>query len=77
MLMDIKLSKVHLSKNLQSGGFLCNMSGKKLIRGLAIPLGRDNLPGLVSNLASHAINKFERKRSEKVAWKGFTLLISN
>ena len=28
---------------------------------LAIPLARDNLPELVSNLASNAINKFEKK----------------
>ena len=47
---------------------------------LAIPLARDNLPGLVSNLASNAINKFERKISGKGAvrtGKGFTLFILN
>ena len=28
---------------------------------IAIPLARDNLSGLVSNLTSNAISKFERK----------------
>ena len=40
----------------------------------------DNVPRLVSNLASNAINKFERKISEKEALraeKGFTLFVSN
>ena len=38
------------------------------------------MPGLVSNLTSNAINKFEREISGKGAvraWKGFTLFISN
>ena len=35
--------------------------GKKVITDLAIPLARDNLPGLVSDLASNARNKFEKK----------------
>ena len=54
--------------------------GKKVITDLAILIARDNLPGLVSNLASNAINKFERKISGKEAvraWKGFTLFILN
>ena len=41
---------------------------------IAIHLARDNLPGLESNLTSKAINKFERKISEKGAFrveKGF------
>ena len=49
---------------IQSGGFLCNMSGnlgKKVITNLVISLARDNLPGLASNLATNAKNKFERK----------------
>ena len=40
----------------------------------------DNVPRLVSNLASNAINKFESKISGKVAvraGKGFTLFILN
>ena len=51
--------------------------GKKA---LAIPLARDNLPGLVSNLTSNAIDKFERKISGKGAVRtgtGFNLFISN
>ena len=39
-------------------------------------LARDNLPGVVNNLALNAINKFERKISGKGAvraGKGFTL----
>ena len=67
----------------QSGGsfgsWLGNI-GKKVITDLAILLARDNLPGLVSNLAPNAINKFERKMGGKGAVrarKGFTLFISN
>ena len=47
---------------------------------IAIPLARNNLSGLVSNLTSNAINKFERKISGKGAvraGKGFPLFISN
>ena len=44
--------------------------GKKVITDLAIPLARDNLPGLVRNLASNAINEFERKISKKGAYGG-------
>ena len=68
---------------IQSGGFLRNMLGnlgKKVITDLAIPLARDNLPGLVINLASNTINQFERKISGKGAvraGKGLTLSISN
>ena len=43
-------------------------------------MARDNLSGLVSNLASYAINQFERKISGKGAvraGKGFSLFISN
>ena len=32
--------------------------GKKVLTGLTIPLARVSLPGLVSNLASNAINNF-------------------
>ena len=66
--IDIKISEARISKIIQSlgsfGSWLGNL-GKKVIRDLAIPLARDNLPGLVSNLASNAINKFERKISGK------------
>ena len=49
-----------------------NMLGnlrKKAITDLAIPLVRDNLPGLVSNLASNVVNKFERKIGGKTLWE--------
>ena len=83
MSTDIKLSEAQISKIIQSGGsfgsWLGNL-GKKALTNIAIPLARDNLPGLVSNLTSNAINKFERKISGKGAvraGKGFTLFISN
>ena len=79
---DIKLSKAQISKMIQSGGsfgsWLDNL-GKKALTNIDIPLARDNLRGLVSNLASNAINKFKRKISGKGAVrevKGFTLFIS-
>ena len=46
---------------------------KKAPPSVAIPLARDNLPGLVSNLTLSAINKFDRK----ISGKGFTLFILN
>ena len=80
---DINLSKAQISKIIQLGGsfgsWLANL-GKKTLTNVTNPLARDNLPGLVSNLTSNAINKFERKISEKGAvgaGKGFTLFISN
>ena len=52
-----------ISKVIQSGGSfgscLGNL-GKKALINIAIPLARDNLPGLVSNLTSNAINKWKR-----------------
>ena len=76
--MDTKCSKGQLSKIIQSGGFLRNMLGdlilKKVMIDLAIPLARDNIPGLLNNLAS--TNKFERKINGVArAGKEFTLLI--
>ena len=66
MLKDITLSKAQISKIIQSGrsfgSWLGNL-GKKAPKNIAIPLARDNLPGLLSNLTSNAINKFERKIS--------------
>ena len=83
MSTDIKLSKAQISKIIQSGGsfgsWLGNL-GKKALTNIAIPLARDNLPGLVGHLTSSAINKFDRKISGKGAvraGKGFTLFISN
>ena len=58
MSTDTKVSKGQISKIIQSGGFLGNMLrnlGKKVITDLAIPLARDNLSGLVSNIAPNAI----------------------
>ena len=40
---------------------------KKALANVAAPLARDSLPGLLSNLASSAINKFERKIKGKAA----------
>ena len=68
MSTDIKLSKAQISKIIQSGGFFCSWLGnlgKKALTNIAVPLARDNLPGLVSNLTSNAINKFERKNKWK------------
>ena len=39
----------------------------KALANIVSPLARDNLPGLVSNLISNSINKFERKISGKGA----------
>ena len=53
--------------------------GKKTLINVVIPLARDTLPGFISNLASNAINKFERKRNGKGAvraGKGFTQFMS-
>ena len=94
MSTDIKLSIAKLSKMIQLGGFFRGMLisfdkvgkvlGKKKITDLAIPLARENLPGLISNLASNTtlnvIDRFRRKISEKrpvIAEKGFTLFILN
>ena len=83
ILTDIKLSKTQVSKIIQSGGsfgFWLGNLDKKPLTFVTILLARDNLPGLVSNLASNAINKFERKISGKGDvgdGKGFTLFILN
>ena len=77
----IKLSKIQISKIIQSGGsfgaWLGNLGKRSLTNG-AIFLARYNLPGLVSNVASNAINKFERRISGKGAvraGKRFNLFI--
>ena len=44
--------------------FLLGNLGKKALANIVIPLVRDNLPGLVSNLTSNAINRFEIKREK-------------
>ena len=51
-------------KVVQSGGtfssWLGNL-GKKALTNIAVPLARDNLPGLVSNLTSNAITRKKNK----------------
>ena len=58
MLTHIKLSKAQVSKSIPSvvsfGSWLGNL-GKKALTNVAIPLARDNLSRLVSNLASNVI----------------------
>ena len=64
MSTDIKLSKTHISKRFQPGGSFGSWLGNlenKVLTSTAIPIVRDNLPGLVSNLASNAINKLKKK----------------
>ena len=66
MSTDIKLSKAQISRIIQSGGSFGSWSGnlgKKALTRIAIPLPRDNLPALLSNLTSSAINQLERKIS--------------
>ena len=56
------------------------LSVKKAIANVAIPLAGGNLPGLVSNLTSSAINKSDRKiiaKEHARARKGFTFFTSN
>ena len=62
--------------------FLISCLGKKALTDLDIPLSRDNLTGLVCNLASNAIRKFWKKKKIffKIAvraGKGFTSFISS
>ena len=80
---DIKLNKVQISIIIQLGGsfgsWLGNL-GKKALTNNTIPLARDNLPGLVSNLTSNAIKKLEKILSEKGVvrpGKRFSLFFSN
>ena len=49
---------------------------KKAVTNVAITFARDNLPRLVSNLASNAKNKL-KKKCLKGAGKGFVFFISN
>ena len=79
----MKLSKTQITKiNQLSGSFdfwFANL-GKEDLADVAIPLAKDILPGLASNLTSNATNKFERKITGKVAvrtGKRFTLFLLN
>ena len=80
---DIKLSEAQISKTIQSGETFGSSFGnleKKPLTNIAIPLARDSLPALKSNLTLNGINKFERIISGKGvvrARKGFTLFILN
>ena len=63
MLADIKLNKAQISKITQSGisfGYWLGNLCKKVITNVPISFAR-HFPGLVSNITSNAINKFERK----------------
>ena len=83
MSTDTKPSKAQISNVIQwvgSFGSWWASFGKKALTNIALPLARDNLSGLVSNLISNAINKFERNVSGKGAFragKGFILFILN
>ena len=83
MSTNIKLNKAQISEISEPGGSFSSSLGnlgKKVLTNIAIPLARDNLHGLVSNLTSNAINKFERKINGKGAvraGKGFILFILN
>ena len=72
MSTDIKFGKAQISNIIQSGGsfgsWLANY-GEKVLTNIVVPLARDNLPGLVSNLSSNAINKFEKKNKCKGIFK--------
>ena len=71
MSTDIKLNEHQTSKMIQSGGSFGSWFGnlgKKALTNVAILFTRDNLPGLVSNIALNAINKFKREISEKGAF---------
>ena len=80
---DIKFIKAQVSTILHSRGSfdsrLVNL-GKNALANIAIPLATDNLPRLVTNLISSAINKFDRKISGTRtvrAGKRFTVFILN
>ena len=76
---EIRLSKAQISKIIQSRESFGSWQGnlfKQVVTDFEIPLARDNLFGLVSNLAPNSINKFERKIAAR-AEKGITLFISN
>ena len=53
---DIKLSKAQIYKIIQSGGSFgswLDSLDQKILTKVVIPLPRDNLPGLVSNITSN------------------------
>ena len=65
MSADIKLSEAQICKIIDSSGSFGSWFGnlgKKALTNVAIPLARDNLPGLVSNLTSNAIKNIEKRK---------------
>ena len=68
MSTDVKPSKAQIPEIIQSvgsfGSWLPNL-GRKALTNVPMPLARHNFPGLVTNLNSNEINKFERKQVEK------------
>ena len=79
MSTDVKLIKTQISKIIQSGGSLFpdQIIQAKSAKNVAISFTKNNLPGLGSNVASSAINTFERKISGKGAVrtaKGFLFI---
>ena len=61
--LDAELSKAQISKIIHSVGSFGPRLGnlcKNALTNVAVPLATDNLLGLVRNLASNTINKFER-----------------
>ena len=83
MATDIRRSKSHLPKTIQSGGFLFKTLGnlsKKVLLDLAVPLAKVVLPKLATKATSSVLDKFERKITGKGAvraGRGFTFFISN
>ena len=81
MSTDIKLSKAQISKINQSGGSFGSWLGnlaRKALTNICYSFIQRQFPGLVKNLTSSVINKFDRKISGKGAvrtGKGFTLFI--
>ena len=61
MSTDLKLIQYKIIQSERSFGYCLGNLGMKLLTNVPIPFARDNLPGLVSNITSNAINNFERK----------------
>ena len=62
MTTDTKLSKAQISNIIQPGRYLSPWLGnwgQKILANVTIPLDIGTLRGLVSNLVSNAIDKFE------------------
>ena len=75
MLKDIRPSKAHISKIIQSRGFLCKRLGKlgkKVLLDLAVSLVKEVLPKLATKATFSALDQFEKnkwKRSSKTKKK--------